>query len=157
MFTSVTPHPVAPAASEERSGLARLWHQLGWGSGRRYAQQRDEAQRLVDLRFRWQQACEHVGLGLTMYTPSGITVSVPRIAHAHFGSPVSFTVRLRPGQKAADIAAAAPRLARALRVAGLRVALLEPHEGFRYGDDGGGDFWDGEGPGRPRVPVLRVA
>ena len=46
---------------------------------------------------------------------------VPRIARGDFGPPVSFTVLLRPGQRAADIAAVAPRLASALGAAGLKV------------------------------------
>ena len=36
MFTSVTPHPVTPIDGVER-GLARLWYQLGPGSGERQA------------------------------------------------------------------------------------------------------------------------
>ena len=40
MFTSVTPHPVTPIDGVERSWLARLWYQLGPGSGERHAQAR---------------------------------------------------------------------------------------------------------------------
>ena len=165
MFPSVTPHPVTPAEDPERSGLARLWHQLGPGSRERYARARVESRRLSALRGQWQQACQHVGLGLTIHTPSGFTVSVPRIAWADFGPPVSFTVRLRPGQRAADITAAAPRLARALGVPGLKVTKREGgwvnvlvvgvRGGSRHGDDGGG-FWGGPGDS-PHAPDLRVA
>jgi len=123
MFT-ITPHPVVPADGPERSGLARLWYQLGPGSRRRHARARAEAQRLTLLQERWQQACHHIGLGLMIYTPSGVVVAVPRVARADFSPPVSFTVSLRPGQGAADLEAAAPRLARALGVAGLRVDEL---------------------------------
>ena len=127
MVTSVMPHPVTPAAEGwERSGLAHLWHQLGPGSRKRHARARIQAQRLAALRYQWQRACQHVGLGLTIYTPSGYTVAVPRIARADFGPPVSFTVQLRPGQQAADITAAAPRLAPALGVAELQVTNREP-------------------------------
>ena len=163
MFTSVTPHPVTPAERLDHSGLARLWYQLGPGSRKRHARARDESRRLAALRYQWQQACQHVGLGMMVYTPTGFVVSVPRIARAEFGPPVSFTVRLRPGQRATDIKAAAPRLARALGVAELRVTkreagwvnvvVVDPRDGVGYGDDGFGG-----GPGfRPRRPELRVA
>ena len=71
MSTSVSPHPVTPAKGSERSGLARLWHQLGPGSRKRHARARVESQWLAALRYQWQQACQHVGLGLMIYTPSG--------------------------------------------------------------------------------------
>ena len=98
MFTSVTPHPVSPADGAQRSGLARFWHQMGPGSRKRHARARVESQWLAALRCQWQQACQHVGLGLTIHTPSGYTVSVPRIARVDFGPPVSFTVHLRPAK-----------------------------------------------------------
>jgi hypothetical protein len=164
MFTSVTPHPVIPT-DRERSGLARLWHQLGPGSRNRHVQARAEAQRLAMLRAQWEEACHHVGLGLMIYTPSGIGVSVPRIARADFGPPLSFTVRLRPGQKAADLTAVARRLALALRVPGLRatdgaagwatVVVVDPLAGSAPGDGGG---WDDGGPeDLPPATRLRVA
>ena len=121
MYTSLTPHPVVPAAGPERSGLARLWHQLGPGSRQRHADARAEAERLVALRYRWQEACQHVGLGMMVYTPSGVVVSVPRVARADFGDPVSFTVSLRPGQCAADLRKAERRLSRALHVDRLQI------------------------------------
>jgi hypothetical protein len=164
MFTSVTPHPVVPAAPEP-TGLARFWHQVGWGSSRRRAQERDKAQRLVALRYRWQEACQHAGLGLMVYTPSGVVVSVPRVAQADFGDPVSFTVQLRPGQCAADLRKAERRLSRALRVEGLRitdrdgqwvnVVVIGPDDDSGHGDDGGFPGWNPDD--RPRPPTLRVA
>jgi hypothetical protein len=165
MFTSLTPHPVIPADSHEYSGWARLWHQLGPGSRKRHAEARIAAERLAVLRYDWQEACQHVGLGLMIYTPTGVTVSVPRIAHADFGPPVSFTVRLRPGQRASDVRSAERELAAALGVAGLRIAHREPGcvnvvvtgsgIGVGHGDDGG--QWDGGPDDRPRPPELRVA
>lgn len=162
MFTSLTPHPVIPPGTPE-GGWARLWHQLGPGSRKRYADARLEAERVAALRYDWQEACHHVGLGLTVYTPSGVTVSVPRIERADFGPPVSFTVRLRPGQRASDIRLAERKLAAALGVTGLRVSqrapgwadvlVLGPDVGLGHGDGG---FRDG-GPDRPRMPELRVA
>ena len=113
MYTPVTPH-------QDHSGLARLWYQLGPGSRRRHALARAEGQRLLALQYRWQQACQHVGLGLMMYTPSGVVASVPRIVAADFGDPVRFTVLLRPGQSADDLRAVERRLSRALGVDGLR-------------------------------------
>ena len=165
MFTSVTPHPVTSAGGPERTGLARLWHQLGPGSRERHARACLEAERLAALRYQWQQGCQHVGLGLMIYTPSGITVSVPRVARADFGPPVSFTVRLRPGQLAADIIAAAPRLAPALGVGGLQVTqrgaswvnvvVVDPRADSGHGDSG--DFRGGDPGDRPPTPGLRLA
>lgn len=162
MFTSVTPHPVAPADAP-RSGLAHLWHQFGPGSRQRYAGARVEAQRLAVLQYRWQEACHHAGLGLMIYTPSGVTVAVPRVMRADFDAPVSFTVALRPGQRAADIRAAEPRLARALGVAGFRVdeheagwvtvVVVDPRDEPGHGDDGS---WN-DPDDRPYRPALRVA
>jgi hypothetical protein len=164
MFTSVTPHPVIPA-DRERSALARLWHQLGPGSRERHLRSRTEAQRLALLRAQWVEACHHVGLGLMIYTPGGVGISVPRIARADFGPPLSFTVRLRPGQKAADITAVARRLALALGVPGLRatdqavgwatVVVVDPLAGSAPGDDGG--CGDGGPDDLPPAPRLRVA
>ncbi len=115
MFASVMPHPVIPEGSE-LSGPARFWHQVGPGSRRRRARARADAERLAALRYRWQDACQHAGLGMMVYTPSGVVASVPRIARADFGPPVSFTVQLRPGQSAADLWSAERRLSRALHV-----------------------------------------
>jgi len=161
MFTSVTPHPVMPEGPE-LSGLARFWHQVGWGSRRRHAEARAKAERLVALRYRWQEACQHVGLGMMVYTPSGVVVSVPRVAHADFGDPVSFTVQLRPGQCAADLRKAERRLSRALHVAGLRitdrdgawvnVVVIGPDD-----DSGHGGFPGCDPSDRERPPALRVA
>jgi hypothetical protein len=164
MFTSVTPHPVIPI-DRERSALARLWQQLGPGSRNRHMQTRAEAQRLALLRAQWEEACHHIGLGLMIYTPSGVGVSVPRIARVDFGPPLSFTVRLRPGQKAADITAVARRLALALRVPGLRatdlavgwatVVVVDPVAGSAPGDGGGRG--DGGPDDLPPAARLRVA
>jgi DNA segregation ATPase FtsK/SpoIIIE, S-DNA-T family len=164
MFTSVTPHPVCPADDVQGSGLARFWHQLGPGSRKRHARARVESQWLAALRCQWQQACQHVGLGLTIHTPSGYTVSVPRIARADFGPPVSFTVQLRPGQRDADITAAGPRLASALGAAGLKVTnrdagwvtivLIDLQDECKNGSS---DMRDGGAGNRPRLPELRVA
>jgi hypothetical protein len=164
MFTSVTPHPVIPEGPE-LTGLARFWHQVGWGSRRRHARARADAQRLIALRYRWQEACQHVGLGLMVYTPSGVVVSAPRVARADFGDPVSFTVELRPGQSAADLRKAERRLSRALHVPGLRfvervgpwvtVVVVAPDDGLGHGDDGGFPGWTPDDG--PRPPALRVA
>jgi len=109
----------------------------------------------------------HVGLGLTIYTPSGHTVSVPRIARADFGPPVSFTVRMRPGQRAADITAVAPRLACALGVPGLEVTdreagwvhvvMVDPQGDSGHGNGDDGAFQGGNADTRPSIRELRVA
>ena len=163
MFTSVTPHPVIPEGPD-LSGLARFWHQVGWGSRRRHAQARADAQRLIALRYRWQEACQHVGLGIMVYTPSGVVVSAPRVARADFGGPVSFTVELRPGQSAADLRKAERRLSRALHVDRLEIAdrpgpwvnvvVRGPGDGVGHGDDGFPGWSPDDGP---RPPALRVA
>ena len=166
MSTSVTPHPDSPAIGSQRSGLARFWHQLGPGSRKRHARARVESQWLAALRYQWQQACQHVGLGLSIYTPSGYTVSVPRVAGADFGPPVSFTVQLRPGQRAEDITAAAPRLASALGAAGLKVTdrspgwatiVLVDRQGECGSGDGVSDIQNGSPDNDPRLRELRVA
>ena len=164
MFTSVTPHPVIPEGSE-LNGLARFWHQVGWGSRKRHARARADAHRLIALRYRWQEACQHVGLGIMVYTPSGVVVSAPRVARADFSGPVSFTVELRPGQSAADLRKAERRLSRALHVDRLEitdrpgpwatVVVRGPDDGVGHGDDGGFPGWSpDEGP---TPPALRVA
>jgi hypothetical protein len=94
------------------------------------------------------------------------TVSVPRIARADVGPPVSFTVRLRPGQRAADITAVAPRLASTLGAAGLKVTnreagwvtivVVDPEGECGYGDGDGGVRVGNPGT-RPRLPELRAA
>jgi hypothetical protein len=162
MFTSLTPHPVIPGGAPELGGWARLWHQLGPGSRKRYAQARDEARQVAELRAEWEQACLHVGLGIMIYTPSGVAASVPRIARVDFGPPVSFTVELRPGQRVADVRDVAGRLALALGVAGLEVTrctagyatvvVVSPRFGYGAGDGG-----DGGPDDQPRRPDLRVA
>ena len=162
MYASLTPHPVIPEAGPERSGLARLWHQLGPGSRQRHADARAEAERLVALRYRWQEACQHAGLGMMVYTPSGVVVSVPRVAHADFGDPVSFTVQLRPGQCAADLRKAERRLSRALHVVGLRItdrdgAWVNVVVIGADDDSGHGDFPGWDPSDRERPPALRVA
>jgi hypothetical protein len=100
-----------------------------------------------------------------VYTPSGVVVSAPRVARAHFDGPVSFTVELRPGQSAADLRKAERRLSRALHVVGLRIVertgpwvnveVIGPADGFGHGDDGGFPGWNPDDPERP--PALRVA
>ena len=160
MYHPVTPHPVAPAASPQRGGVARLWYELGPGSRRRRLRARADAQRVAALRADWQISCHHVGLGLRIHTPSGVTVSVPRLVRADFGPPVvSFTVLLRPGQRAADLIAAEPRLALALGAAGLFVTELRDgwvkvvvvDDDFRKVGNA-----DGFRSGEPRVPDLEV-
>lgn len=162
MSTSLTPHPVVPTAPRQ-GALARFWHQLGPGSRRRHEQARVEAYRLASLRALWQEACHHAGLGLTVYAGSGSTTSVPRVMRADFGPPVSFTVALRPGQCAADLRAAEPRLARALQVRGLwitgdqpgwvTVVVVDPLDG-----SGPGGGWDeAHRDGSDGLPTVGVA
>jgi hypothetical protein len=59
-----------------------------------------------------------------IYTPSGATRAVPMIDHVDLGPPVTFTVRMRPGQTIADFVAAAPSIAPAFGVRVLEVTPL---------------------------------
>lgn len=84
----------------------------------------DDAQLIGDIKWQWRQACEQSGLGRMIYTPSGPTMSFPLIGRVDLGPPVTFTVRREHGQLLADFEAAAPRVAVAMGVAGIRVRPL---------------------------------
>ena len=64
------------------------------------------------------------GLGRLVFTPSGPSMSIPLIGRVTLGPPTTFTVRPQPGQLLADFEAAAPRIAAAMGVAGIRVRPL---------------------------------
>ena len=103
---------------------ARPW---GWPwseRARRRARERADAELISELRWQWRCACSNSSLAPMIYTPSGATRGVPVIAHVELGPPVSFMVRVRAGQTAADFAAAAPVIAPAMNVAALEVIPL---------------------------------
>ncbi|WP_028922852.1 hypothetical protein [Pseudonocardia acaciae] len=75
----------------------------------------------------WREGCIAAGLCDHIPTASGWTSAVPRIGTiVRTGDPTVFTVRLRPGQLAADVLAAAPRLLAAMGMSELRVSDLAP-------------------------------
>lgn len=68
-----------------------------------------------EIRAIWREFC--AGYGLTRRElPDDGPRAFPHIRDVDLGPPTSFTVRLRPGQLAADIAELAPRLAAAYEV-----------------------------------------
>lgn len=69
----------------------------------------------------WTSACEGAGLVRQVDTVSGPTVIPPRVTYVILGPPTVLTVRLPAGVIAADITAAAARLAPHLGCHGLRV------------------------------------
>ena len=105
---------------------ARAWRWPRSDRARRRDRERAEAELISDLRWRWRSACAGTALGRVVYTPSGAAVSVPLIGHVDLGPPVTFAVRVRPGQTPADFITAAPSIALALNVEGLEVTPLVP-------------------------------
>lgn len=107
-------------------GMGRGW---GWLRSNR-ARQRDHelegAEQIAALRWQWRKACEVSPVGRMIYTPSGVTVTIPIIAHIDLGPPITLRVQMRPGQTIAGLVAAAPSIAASMNVAGLHVAPLTP-------------------------------
>jgi hypothetical protein len=114
-----------PSSSEDDSASAWLWPRSN--RARRRDRERAEAERISDLRWQWRSACAGTSLSQVVYTPSGASRAVPMIGHVDLGPPVSFIVRVRPGQTLADFVAAAPLIAPALNVAALQVTPHVPH------------------------------
>jgi hypothetical protein len=103
---------------------ARQWGWLGAERAHRRARERAAAELISELRWQWRCACSNSPLAPMIYTPSGATRGVPVVAQVDLGPPISFMVRVRPGQTAADFAAAAPSLAPAMNAAALQVIPL---------------------------------
>ncbi|MDN5918639.1 MAG: hypothetical protein L0I76_26660 [Pseudonocardia sp.] len=79
-----------------------------------------------EIRAIWREVC--AGYGLTRRVlPDDGPRAFPHIQRIDLGPPTSLTIRLRPGQLAADIAELAPRLAAAYEVADVLVS--EPRRG----------------------------
>lgn len=83
-----------------------------------------DAELIGDIKWRWRKACEHSGLARLVYTPSGPSMSFPRIGQVRLGSPTTFTVRPQPGQLRSDFEAARPRIAAAMGVTAVQVHPL---------------------------------
>jgi hypothetical protein len=108
-----------------RLALAGLWRRFGPERVRKRAEERDraidDAYRAGEIRWRWREASIGAGLGQLVFTPSGATVSVPVVTRVELRPTTTLTVRLRPGQMAADIAAVQRRLANLMGMQWVRV------------------------------------
>lgn len=88
---------------------------------------RDRADRFGDLRERddlthaWRDACEGADLCRRVDTPTGVTVSTPKVVSVELGAVRTLTVRLLAGQVPADFRRAAPRLAPHMGAVAMRV------------------------------------
>ena len=118
MFGHRKQEDVAYGTNAHQWGLPRS------GRARRRARQRADAELINELRWQWRCACSNTPLAPMIYTPSGATRGVPVIAQVDLGPPISFMVRVRPGQTAADFVAAAPSLAPAMNASALEVIPL---------------------------------
>jgi hypothetical protein len=88
--------------------------------------ERDAAELIAEVHWQWRSVCQGTSLAQMIYTPSGPTKAIPMIGHIDVGPPVSFTVRIRPGQTIDDFVKAAPLIAPALGAAALQVTPLVP-------------------------------
>ncbi|WP_214370668.1 hypothetical protein [Pseudonocardia sp. H11422] len=73
------------------------------------------------LAWAWRQACEGAGLCRSVDTPTGATISTPKVTGVHLGPPTSLVVALTPGQLPGDVRAAAHRIAPHLGAVALRI------------------------------------
>lgn len=112
-------HPDPPRRDTNR-GWGRRWSERA----RRRDRERADAELVNELRWQWRSVCQATPLSHMIYTPSGATRAIPQMSHVDLGPPISFTVRMRPGQTQADFEAAAPSLALALNAADLRITAL---------------------------------
>ncbi len=105
-------------------------NEFGWPRSeraRRRYRERADAELIRELRWQWRSACTNTPLAPMIYTPSGPTRAVPMIGHVDLGPPISFTVRMRPGQTLADFTRAAPSIAPSMEAAELQVEPFVPH------------------------------
>ena len=103
---------------------------FGWPRSeraRRRLREMAAAERIDELRWQWRSACSNTSLAQMIYTPSGATKSIPMIGQSDLGPPVSFTVKMRPGQTIDDFVRAAPLIAPTMDVAELQVVPSVPH------------------------------
>lgn len=110
--------------NEDLDSTAHAWSWPGAERARRRNRRRVEAERINELRWQWRTACTGTSLAPMIYTPSGPTRAVPVIGRIELGPPVSFTVRIRPGQTIAEYIAAAPSIAPALGAESFQVVPL---------------------------------
>lgn len=89
---------------------------------RRSRRQRHDDYRDADaLIWAWRLACEGAGLCRSVDTPTGATVSTPKVTGVRLGRRPQLVVALQPGQLVGDVRAAAHRIAPALGGVALRV------------------------------------
>jgi hypothetical protein len=94
-----------------------------WGGGRDDG--RDVAfWREREIKRLWRMACERSPLAQWIPTPTGWTVSIPRIGRVTLGAPTSITVQLLTGQVLSDVAAVAPWIAQIMGAGALRVSPM---------------------------------
>jgi len=79
---------------------------------------------MSELRYQWRCACNVTPLGRMIYTPSGVSTTIPVIGQIDLGPPTTFTVKMRPGQTLDDYRKAAPSIASTLHVAGVHVSPM---------------------------------
>jgi hypothetical protein len=80
--------------------------------------------RAREIKRLWRMACERSPLAQWIPTPTGWTVSIPRIGAVTLGTPTSITVQLLTGQMLSDVQAVAPWIARTMGASGLRVSKM---------------------------------
>jgi hypothetical protein len=109
-------------------GTASHWRggsvMFGRERARRRERDRADNEMISELKWQWRSAVQGTPLAPIVYTPSGPTRAVPIVGHVDLGPPVTFTVRIRPGQTIADFLASAPSIAPAFGVAELEVTPL---------------------------------
>jgi hypothetical protein len=97
----------------------------------RYLMKSRDERAVEQLTDAWRTACEGAGLVRRVDTVTGPTIIAPRVEFVDLRSSTVLYVRLQPGQTAADVRAAAPRLAPTLGVPLLRVEQLGPGRDVR--------------------------
>jgi hypothetical protein len=84
----------------------------------------DDAYLIEEMRWRWRKAAEGAGIGEFMYTPTGVTVSIPIVLRVQLRPTKRLTIRLRQGQLVRDIVAVQSRLCELMEAKGIRIARL---------------------------------
>jgi hypothetical protein len=86
----------------------------------------ETALQVAALQWQWRKACEESALKRLIYTPSGVTISIPTIEHIDLGPPITLRIKMRPGQTIDSLVAAAPSVAASMNVPALHVTTLTP-------------------------------
>jgi len=86
----------------------------------------EAAEQVAALQWQWRKACEESPLKRLIYTPSGVTISIPTIESINLGPPIILKIKMRPGQTIDSLVAAAPSIAASMNVPALHVSTLIP-------------------------------